>query len=148
MVDGLISIRRREDDAKGDVTDKKKKVPYRHSKRNHHALTIDAIVPAENKQLMGKYDTCLRKFQYSKALDCVMVSYVVNKMPNVTIALMQELIRRQGLRQALAGRDGKNLVNIIKFLTRHVEHVRYGPVAIYVIEVLTGKFTPFNIQKF
>lgn len=138
MVDGLISIRRREDDTK-EIEVKRKRVPYRHSGQNLHTASIDVVVPEENRKLMGKYDLCLKKFQYSKALDCVMVTYVVNKLPHVTVALMQELIRRQGLRQALAGRDGKALVNILKFLIRHIGSIRFGRVLLHVANVLMGE---------
>ncbi|XP_053981815.1 U3 small nucleolar RNA-associated protein 15 homolog [Hylaeus volcanicus] len=135
MVDGLISVRRREEDTKNEKP-QRKKVSYRHSGKNLHTPHIDMVVHEEMKEIMSKHDTYLRKFQYSKALDCVMVSYVVNKTPHVTVALMQELIRRQGLKQALAGRDGKSLVNILKFLNKHAGSVRFGRVLLHVINVL------------
>lgn len=40
-----------------------------------------------------KHDAHLRKFEYSKALDSVMVSVIINRTPHVTVALFQELIR-------------------------------------------------------
>lgn len=135
MVDGLISVRRREEEVH-NVKPQKKKVSYRNAAQNLHAASVDVVVQQEVKQIMAKHDACLRKFQYSKALDCVMMSYVVNKTPHVTVTLMQELIRRQGLKQALAGRDGKSLVNILRFLNRHVGNVRFGRVLIHVTNAL------------
>ncbi|XP_011298736.1 U3 small nucleolar RNA-associated protein 15 homolog [Fopius arisanus] len=136
MVDGLISVRRREDDTKNGINGKKKKMSFRRAGQNLRSSTVDVIVPDERKETMSKHDACLRKFQYSKALDCVMVNYIVNKTPHVTVALLQELIRRQGLRQALAGRDGKSLVNFLKFLIKHVGNPRFGRVMLYVGNVL------------
>lgn len=142
MVDGLISVRRREE----DVTNEKpqhKKVSYRHSGKNLHTPQVDVVVHEELKETMSKHDAHLRKFQYSKALDCVMMSYVVNKTPHVTVALMQELVRRQGLKQALSGRNGKPLVTILKFLNKHVGSVRFGRVLLHVANVLMGMYIDF-----
>ncbi|KAK0088223.1 hypothetical protein PV325_012757 [Microctonus aethiopoides] len=138
MVDGLISVRRREDDfnAKLDAKPERKKISHRQSGRNLHSSTVDTFVPHVEKTMISKHDTWLRKFQYSKALDSVMVNYVVNKTPHVTVAILQELTRRRGLEQALAGRDGKSLVNIIKFLIKHLGTPRYGRVLIHVADVL------------
>ena len=138
MVDGLISIRRREDDTK-DAKHKQKKASYKYAGETLHARSIDVLIREENKQVMGKYDTCLRKFEYSKALDEVMRPYVMNKQPHVTVSLLQELTRRQGLKQALAGREGKSLVNILKFLIKHIGSIRFGRVILHVTNVLMGK---------
>ncbi|XP_031838251.1 U3 small nucleolar RNA-associated protein 15 homolog [Nomia melanderi] len=135
MVDGLISVKRREEDVKNEKP-LHKKVSYRHSGKNLHTPQIDMVVSEDMKEIMSKHDTYLRKFQYSKALDCVMMSYVVNKAPHVTVALMQELIRRQGLEQALAGRNDKSLVNIIKFLNKHIGSVRFGRVLLHAANIL------------
>ncbi|XP_017877028.1 U3 small nucleolar RNA-associated protein 15 homolog [Ceratina calcarata] len=135
MVDGLISVKRREENVKNEKP-QRKKVSYRHSGKNLHTPQVNIVVHREMKEIMSKHDTCLRKFEYSKALDCVMMNYVVNKTPHVTVALMQELIRRQGLKQALSARDGKSLVNIIKFLNRHIGSVQFGRVLLYVANVL------------
>lgn len=139
MVDGLISVKRREEDAK-DVVKPKRKVSYRHAGENLHVRSVDVVMQQEVKEIMSKHDACLRKFQYSKALDCVMMNYVVNKTPHVTVALTQELIRREGLRRALAGRDGKSLVNIIKFLNKYIGSIRFGRVLLHVANVLLGRF--------
>lgn len=137
MVDGLISVKRREEDTK-DVVKPKRKISY--AGENLHVRSIDVVVQQEVKEIMSKHDTCLRKFQYSKALDSVMMSYVVNKTPHVTVALTQELIRRAGLRRALAGRDGKSLVNIIKFLNKYIGNIRFGGVLLHVANALLGMF--------
>lgn len=137
MVDGLISVRRREEEVKTEKP-QRKKVSYRHSGKNLHTPQTDIVVHEEMKEIMSKHDTYLRKFEYSKALDCVMMNYVVNKTPHVTVALMQELIRRQGLKQALSGRDGKSLVTILKFLNKYIGSIRFGRVLLHVANVFMG----------
>ncbi|XP_043784342.1 U3 small nucleolar RNA-associated protein 15 homolog [Apis laboriosa] len=135
MVDGLISVRRREEDVKTEKP-QRKKVSYRYSGKNLHIHQVDVIVHEELKEIMSKHDTYLRKFEYSKALDSVMASYIVNKTPHVTVALMQELIRRQGLKQAFSGRDGKSLVNILKFLNKYIGNIRFGRILLHVANIL------------
>lgn len=147
MVDGLISVRRREEDVKNEKP-LHKKVSYRHSGKNLHTPHVDMVVNEDLKEIMSKHDTYLRKFQYSKALDCVMMSYVVNKAPHVTVALIQELIRRQGLEQAFAGRNDKSLVNIIKFLNKHVGSVRFGRVLLHAANILMGKYIYYFFSKY
>ncbi|KAG8035758.1 hypothetical protein G9C98_001414 [Cotesia typhae] len=135
MIDGLISIRRRENDEK--ITNKKrKKVSHRRRGLSQHSSTIDVVVPHENKDTKSRHDVFLRKFHYSKALDCVMVTYIVNKTPHVTVALLQELIRRHGLQQALAGRDGKSLVSILKFIIKYIGTPRFARILFHVTHVL------------
>jgi len=140
MVDGMISVKRREEDVKEVVKPKRKRVSYRHAGENLYVQSVDTVVQQEMKEIMSKHDTCLRKFEYSKALDCVMMSYVANKTPQVTVALIQELIRRKGLRRALAGRDSKSLVNIIRFFNKHIGSIRFGRVLLHAANILLGKF--------
>jgi len=41
--------------------------------------------------------------------------------PEVTISVIQELIRRQALKSALAGRDEKSVCTILKFFMKYVD---------------------------
>ena len=45
------------------------------------------------------------------------------KSPEVTISVIQELIRRQALKSSLAGRDEKSVCTILKFLMKYVQLV-------------------------
>jgi len=58
----------------------------------------------------------------------------------VTFALIQELIQRDALRVALAGRDDVTLEPILSFLIRHVTDPRFGEIASEVAGVIIGKF--------
>lgn len=94
MVDGLISIQRMD-----ESTHKDEKL-FKQRKRittNVSALAVDEVVEDYERQKEAKYDKFLRAFEYTDALDSVLLPYIVNKSPHVTVALMQELVRRKGL---------------------------------------------------
>lgn len=146
MVDGMISVRRKDTEVK-QVKKQRKKVSYRYSASHIRALNVDVVVQEETKQVMAKQDIFLRRFQYSKALDSVLLQFVVNKTPHVTVALLQELTRRQGLKTALAGRDGKSLASILRFLIRHIGNIQFGRVLLHVTSVLMGKHDSYIEYK-
>jgi len=144
-VDGLVSVRRREEDA-NPLPTRQKRVTYRNvgdfvrSPGLAHDTILAAgnqvVVPNPGKVKELKHDAHLRKFEYSKALDSVMLPYIVNKTPHVTVSLLQELSRRKGLETALAGRDGKSLHAILRFLTRYIGDYRFTRVLILVSNTL------------
>ncbi|KAJ8984640.1 hypothetical protein NQ317_009868 [Molorchus minor] len=127
LVDGLVSICRREE-ATAEKKHKKK-IPYQYASHSHLA-SIDTIVPKLKMDTETKYDRHLRKFEYSKALDSVLLTYVVNKNPQVTVSLMQELIRRRGLSKAFQGRDKKSLMHILRFFFKNITNYRFTRVLI------------------
>jgi U3 small nucleolar RNA-associated protein 15 len=92
MVDGLVSVSRREEETR-PTKQERKKVSYRYAPDGFQTTSVDLIIPEEKNEVIAKHDTCLRKFQYSKAVDCVIMPYVTNKKPAVTVGVFQELIR-------------------------------------------------------
>ena len=46
-----------------------------------------------NTQKMAKYDRMICKFEYSRALDAVMLSFIANKCTSISVGVLQELIR-------------------------------------------------------
>lgn len=96
MVDGLISIQRMENDTDtGDapkIPKSRKFIPANEAK-----VTVDQTIEDYDRQIQAKYDKFLRRYEYTAALNSVLLPYVVNKNPHVTVSLMQELIRRKGL---------------------------------------------------
>jgi len=92
MVDGLVSITRREEETR-PTKQERKKVSYRYAPDGFQSTSVDLVIPEEKMEVMSKHDICLRKFQYSKAVDCVIMPYVTNKKPAVTVGVFQELIR-------------------------------------------------------
>ena len=135
MIDGMISIMKREEKSKEEDTVNKKKISFRSSGQNLYNIQNNTLIPQVNKTVMSKHDACLRKFEYSKALDIVMGKYTASKNPHVTAGVFYELCRRQGLYQALAGRQGKSLVNIINFLIKHIGNINFSRVIIDAINI-------------
>ncbi|KAJ9581537.1 hypothetical protein L9F63_023286 [Diploptera punctata] len=135
MVDGVVSVSRREEEIRPSKRERNK-VSYHYTSNEFHSESIDIVVHEENVKLMSKHDVCLRKFQYSKALDNVLVPFIANKNPNITVALFQELLRRKALKAALAGRDSKSLTAILRFLIKNIGFCRYTCVLIDVASSL------------
>lgn len=58
--------------------------------------------------------------------------------PTTTFSLLQELIHRDGLRIALAGRDDVLLEPILRLLLKHVADPRFGEMVCDVSNVVIG----------
>lgn len=129
MVDGMVSIQRMESEEKttqrGD--EDKKVFEPRH---------VDVVVQEPERPLVSKYETSLRKFEYSKALDQVLLTYVANKTPEVTVAVIHELMRRKGLTRALSHRSHASLAKILRFLIRYISDYRFTRVLIDATNIL------------
>ncbi|XP_014217187.1 U3 small nucleolar RNA-associated protein 15 homolog [Copidosoma floridanum] len=135
MTDGMMSIRQKEPNAQ-EKTSINQKMSYKYAGETIHYLHINSCIPEIKRQMEGKHNTCLRKFQYSKAVDCVMLNYITSKSPHLTVSVFQELIRRKGLIQALAGRNGKSLFNVLRFIIRHIGCPRFERVLLHVTSTL------------
>lgn len=129
LVDGLVSISRREEEP--DKVPEKKISSYKYASRNH-PVTVDTIVPELKHEKQTHHDECLRKFEYSKALTCVLRPYVANKTPQITVSVMQELLRRKALSRALQARDPKSLLQFLRFLLKNIPDVRFTRILIDV----------------
>lgn len=131
LVDGLVSIRRMEEDRKPEQ-DKKKVVKYStHSNLN----SVDEVVAEKAVEKQSKHDYCLRKFQYSKALDVVLMPYVVNKSPEITAGVMHELMRRKALDRAFRGRDTKSVSQILRFFNKYITDYRFTRILIDAVHI-------------
>lgn len=132
LVDGLVSVRRMSEEPKPAKTEKK--VLYKYSSYTHH-VSADEIVPEQKTEKQTKHDYCLRKFQYSKALDVVLLPYVVNKTPEVTVSVMHELMRRKALHRAFQGRETKSLLQILRFFNKYLTDSRFTKVLIDAVNI-------------
>jgi len=139
MSDGIIAISRREEDTVPGVDQEKTEQVAKKNRRKSKTFSDFVYTDYGVQQVEAtkdlKYDHYLRKFRYSKALDCVLSDIFHNRFPGTTVALFQELIRRDGLRTALAGRNGKHLLRIMKFLIKHLRRPRFIRVLIQVCDV-------------
>lgn len=60
--------------------------------------------------------------------------------PTTTFSLIQELIHRDGLRTALAGRDDVLLEPILRLLLKHINDPRFGEMVCDVSSVVIGAY--------
>ncbi|KAJ1526723.1 hypothetical protein ONE63_008303 [Megalurothrips usitatus] len=135
MVDGLVSVSRRETKVLPSKRERQK-VSYKYVSDQVGFPTADVVVSDTARETMSKSDNFLRKFQYSRALDSVLLPYVISKNPHVTVAVLQELMRRKGLRAALAGRDAKSLLSVLRFLCKYIGDHRYTRTVTDVTNIL------------
>ncbi|KAJ6223324.1 hypothetical protein RDWZM_001869 [Blomia tropicalis] len=80
---------------------------------------------SQTRFTLEKHDDLLRKFKYSSALDRV-IRFHRDDKPELVVNLMQELIRRKGLKIALAGRLDGQLYRVIMFLCRNLSDPRFS----------------------
>lgn len=73
----------------------KKSISYKYvgDTSTKDSYLIDTVVQPLRKDKLTTFEFALRKFQYAKALDCVMTTPVAFKTPAVVITLFDELIR-------------------------------------------------------
>jgi U3 small nucleolar RNA-associated protein 15 len=134
MVDGLLAVHRREED---DKTPEEKHKKKRIIKR---FFAADEVVPEFKMDKEAKHDHFLRKFEYAKALDVVLQKYVTSKNPQVTVAVMQELIRRKGLARAFSDRPQNTLFKIVTFFNKYIGDSRFTRVIIDAINVFLNVY--------
>ena len=78
------------------------------------------------KQKLQPFEHTLKRFQYQKAL----TQAIDSKNPEVVIALIEELVHRNGLEIALANRSEADLVKVLEFIQWKVSDYRYQSVLI------------------
>lgn len=136
LVDGLVSVRRMTEETKPEQQEKK--ISYKYS--SHTLVKVDEIIPEQKTEKQAKHDFCLRKFQYSKALDVVLFPYVVNKTPEVTVSVLHELMRRKALHRAFQGRDTKSILQILRFFNKYITDTRFTKILIEAINIFVDVY--------
>ncbi|CAC5394696.1 UTP15 [Mytilus coruscus] len=138
--EGLLSMQRRKSDEDKNVRKKKRPASYKFflKGQNYTPSSEDQIYEHKKKEKLQKYDKFFRKFEYSKALDAAI--HVRSKEPEVTVSVVQELIRREGLKPALAARDDKSLGFIIRFIQRNISNPRFTSTLTDVAGVLLDMY--------
>ncbi|KAI0053549.1 WD40 repeat-like protein [Auriscalpium vulgare] len=96
-------------------------------------------VESKRRRRLKQYDKLLKAFKYTAALDSVLTKQVP---PTTTFALIQELIHRDGLRSALAGRDDVLLEPVLRLLLKHVNDPRFGQLVCDVTGFVVDLYTP------
>ena len=148
MPDGLVQFLRRKPDKPGIGRPGGENRENRRNKQHHRYLRFtqftpapgDMVVAADNRDVELRHDTLLRKFEYSRALDQVMKPYVQRTKPEYTYSLLYELMRREGLKTALAGRDEKSLLLIMNYVTRYITDNRFSKLLVVVADMLIDMY--------
>lgn len=145
MSDGTLSVRRRQPKATETQGEPYADTPGElkpGARRSQPKVTCDAgelrMVTQPVKKLK-EYDKLLKAFKYSAALDTVLKK---NVPPAATFSLIQELIHRDGLRIALAGRDDVLLEPILRLLLKHVADPRFGVMVADIAGVVIDMYRP------
>ncbi|KAH9813390.1 WD40-repeat-containing domain protein [Melampsora americana] len=97
------------------------------------------VTKRKRKQKLQVWDRMLKSFRYGDALDSVLTPATP---PNITFALCRELIHRDGLHQALSGRDEVSLAPILRFLTRYITDPRWFNIGSDVMKCIMELYEP------
>ncbi|KAK9897490.1 WD40 repeat-like protein [Cystobasidium minutum MCA 4210] len=100
---------------------------------------IRVVTVKRNKKLQ-EWDKMLKAFRYSDALDSVLSSR--DTPPGLVFALLNELMHRDGLHQALNARDEVSLEPILRYLFEYITDPRFGSTACDVANVLVDLYEP------
>lgn len=148
MLDGLVQVHKRkeetvEDGMRTDTRRYKKSKSHKYLKHTQFTASPGDIVVGEGKKdIELRHDFLLRKFEYSRALDAVLKPYVARRKPEYTYSLMMELVRREGLKGALAGREEKQLCSVLQFVNRYLADSRFTTMMIHVADLLMELYLP------
>lgn len=143
--EGMVLVRQRGP----SVTQQKRKQPpragtYSFFTRGTNVAMDDASAAASNDFVLGagqqsnkkrklrKYDQCLKQFRYGDALD----EALDTRIPQVVVAVLEELGKRRGLTIALSNRDEESLEPILAFLVRYITRPRFTTVLIGVAHLI------------
>jgi len=148
MLDGLVQVFKRKEEVIEDgmrTNTRRYRKAKSHKYLKHTQFTAspgDLVVSEGKKDIELKHDYLLRKFEYSRALDAVLKPYVARRKPEYTYSLMMELVRREGLKGALAGREEKQLCNVLQFVNRYIADIRFSTMMIHVANLLMELYLP------
>ncbi|PFH52767.1 hypothetical protein AMATHDRAFT_139144 [Amanita thiersii Skay4041] len=145
MADGTLSVRRRQQKPAGVDSFLNASIPtigdgiakVQNSSQLQTSSRFDELkIESRRTKRLKDYDKLLKSFKYSAALDSVLRKQVP---PNTAFSLIQELIHRDGLKSALAGRDDVLLEPILRLLVKYVTDPRFGrlvcDISILVLEM-------------
>lgn len=151
MIDGLVQVHRRREEKSN--TDEAAALRQRRKERggsSHRYLRHTQFTPAVGDVVVGedrrevelRHDTLLRKYEYSRALDQTLKPFVQRKKPEYAYSLLFELMRREGLRTALGGRDEKSLAFVLTYVNRYIADMRFTRLLVHVADLLVDLYLP------
>ncbi|GFR78201.1 U3 small nucleolar RNA-associated protein 15 homolog [Elysia marginata] len=141
MADKMLSIQRR----KKSTSDKPEQAQHTRSSRlrGHGNMArsfvpgkSDAVFELKRREILAPYDKHLKSFSHSKALDAALQRRYRIGAPEVTVSIMQELIRRGHIRAALSGRDDQSLQGILVFIHKNLSNPSFMGTLIDVFNLI------------
>ncbi|XP_026741341.1 U3 small nucleolar RNA-associated protein 15 homolog [Trichoplusia ni] len=141
MIDGIISIRKREKPAR--QSDEKKglfKFAPDHVNSGIIEETQQKTKKPKHKNQEPEYDKFLRKMEFSKALSTVLKTYVATRFPERTAAVIQEMLRRKVLHVAMDGLNEKDIGTLLKYFKKNLGETRFTRVIIDASNVFVDVF--------
>jgi len=146
MSDGLTQIVERSkesvvDGIKVDGRRARRERSHRYLKYTHFTPNAgDIIIDGSKKDIETKYDHHLRSYNYTQALDVSLVGWKSTRQPEIIHSVLYELMRRDGLRRALAGRDEKSLTKVLTFVINFLLDIRFQQVLLHVADILVEMY--------
>jgi len=132
MTDGLVQIVKRSKEKLVPVEGFNKNIKGRKSRNIQDG---DVLVETSRHE-QETYDKLFRKYEFSAALD----STLKKRQPEKCVSVLHELMRRDGLKVALAGREGDSLEVLVDYLVKNITDVRFQRVLVYVASVVIDMY--------
>jgi U3 small nucleolar RNA-associated protein 15 len=96
----------------------------------------DIIIEPRKQQKLTKYEKLLLKFQYGDALDLVLQKPT---NPTIVTSLLDELVYRNTLPQALSNRTEETLQPLLIFINAFISNPKFSKLLIKVLDIILGK---------
>ena len=96
------------------------------------------VVERASANRLSSFDKALKSFKYHEAFDAALI----NGSPDTVVAVIEELVQRNGLRIALQGRDQHTLEPVVAFLVRQITAPPFAAVLIGVANLLLDMYAP------
>ncbi|XP_053549043.1 U3 small nucleolar RNA-associated protein 15 homolog [Bombina bombina] len=149
MTNGVLNIkhRKREEKKLSQSSVKKRHPRYRVFVKGKDYMPKQDDIFVSKPEHLRNYDRLLKGFEMSKALDAVLVPGIRLSTPEVTVAVMNELNRRGTLKNALAGRNEKELSTLMLFLLKNLADPRFSHILVNVAEQIIDIYAPIIGQS-
>ncbi|XP_049872094.1 U3 small nucleolar RNA-associated protein 15 homolog [Pectinophora gossypiella] len=139
MVDGVISIRKREQPSH-HTGEKQGLFKFAPDHVEVGTTTVDTVVSKQKAVIEPECDKLLRKSEFSKALATVLKAVVATKHPEKTAAVIQEMLRRKILHIAMVGLDEQKIGALLKFFIKNLGETRFTRTVIDAANVFVDVF--------
>ncbi|XP_062588909.1 U3 small nucleolar RNA-associated protein 15 homolog [Saccostrea cucullata] len=135
MAEGLLSIQKRKAPREPKI---KIKPTYRYNPagKTYHPQKSDFVVLHKRKEQLARYDKYFKKFEFTKALDAAMKNGVCLRSPEITVRVLQELMKKGAIKAALACRSDLSVGYIIQFIKRNISKPSFQPILLDVANLL------------